>query len=158
MHVVLRRLGNRPEDIDKFAVTMVHEASHAFMHNYGPPTNLPPWLNEGLADYIAERVLGDRCPTGENAEALARQYVARNKSIREVFKYETSPPGHFYPICQSLVQYLIQRDGDAFVAMINDLKAGVDIDKALKKHYSGMNLNILDQSWRTWVKKTHGPG
>ena len=168
VHVVLRRLGNRPADIDKFAVTMVHEASHAFMHNYGPPfgsepqgrrpTNLPPWLNEGLADYIAERVLGDRCPTGENAVALAREYVARNKSIREVFEYQTSPPGHFYPICQSLVQYLIQRDGDAFVAMINDLKAGMDAEKALKKHYSGMNLNVLDYSWRTWIKKTYAPG
>lgn len=157
VHVVLRRLGNRPEDIDRFAVTMVHEASHAFMHNYGPPKNLPPWLNEGLADYIAERVLGDRCPTGENAVALARQYVARNKSIREVFEFEASPPGHFYPICHSLVQYLIQRDGDAFVAMINDLKAGMDTEKALKKHYSGMNLNVLDHSWRTWVKKTHAP-
>ncbi len=158
VHVVLRRLGDRPEDIDKFAVTMVHEASHAFMHNYGPPKNLPPWLNEGLADYIAERVLGDRCPTGENAVALARQYVAQKKSIREVFEFKTSPPGHFYPICQSLVQYLIQRDGDAFVAMINDLKAGMDAEKALKKHYTGMNLNVLDQSWRIWVKKTHAPG
>ncbi len=158
VHVVLRRLGNRPEDIDKFAVTMVHEASHAFMHNYGPPKNLPPWLNEGLADYIAERVLGDRCPTGENAVALARQYVAQKKSIREVFAFKTSPPGHFYPICQSLVQYLILRDRDAFVAMISDLKAGMDIEKALKKHYRGMNLNVLSQSWRTWVKKTHTAG
>ena len=158
VHVVLRRLGNRPADIDKFAVTMVHEASHAFMHNYGPPTKLPPWLNEGLADYIAERVLGDRCPTGENAVALARQYVSQKKSIREVFASKTSPPGHLYPICQSLVQYLIQRDGDAFVAMINDLKTGMDAEKALKKHYTGMNLNVLDHSWRTWVKKTHAPG
>jgi len=158
VHVVLRRLGNRPADIDKFAVTMVHEASHAFIHNYGPPTKLPPWLNEGLADYIAERVLGDRCPTGENAVALARQYVSQKKSIREVFASKTSPPGHLYPICQSLVQYLIQRDGDAFVAMINDLKTGMDTEKALKKHYTGMNLNVLDHSWRTWVKKTHAPG
>ncbi len=158
VHVVLRRLGNRPEDIDKFAVTMVHEASHAFMHNYGPPKNLPPWLNEGLADYIAERVLDDRCPTGENAVALARQYVAQKKSIREVFTFQTSPPGHWYPICQSLVQYLIQRDGDAFVAMINDLKAGMDTEKALRKHYSGTNFNILDHSWRIWVKKTHARG
>ncbi len=158
VHVVLRRLGNRPEDIDKFAVTMVHEASHAFMHNYGPPKNLPPWLDEGLADYIAERVLGDRCPTGENAVALARQYVSQKKPIRQVFAYKTSPPGHFYPICQSLVQYLIQRDGDAFVAMINDLKAGVDTEKALKKHYTGMNLNVLDHSWRTWIRKTYPPG
>ncbi|MCH8912725.1 MAG: hypothetical protein IIA33_04055, partial [Planctomycetes bacterium] len=92
------------------------------------------------------------------AVALARQYVAQNKSIREVFEFKTSPPGHFYPICQSLVQYLIQRDGDAFVAMINDLKAGMDTEKALKKHYTGMNLNVLDHSWRTWVKKTHASG
>jgi hypothetical protein len=158
VHVVLRRLGNRPEDIDKFAVTMVHEASHAFMHNYGSPKDLPPWLNEGLADYIAERVLGDRSPTGENAAALARQYVAQQKPIREVFEFESSPPGHFYPICQSLVEYLIDKDGDAFVAMINDLKGGMDADKALRRHYKGMNLNVLDHSWRTWIKKTSAPG
>lgn len=155
VHVVLRRLGNRPADIDKFATTMVHETAHAFMHCYGSPRTLPPWLNEGLADYIAERVLGRRCPTGENAVAVARQYLIQKKSIKEVFTYQHSPPGHYYPVCHSLVQYLIHNNAEAFVGMINDIKEGLDGDQALAKRYKGMNTSQLEHAWRAWVRRTH---
>ena len=157
VHVVLRRLGNQPADIDQFATTMVHEAVHAFMHSYGSPRNLPPWLNEGLADHIAERVLGDRCHTGETAVILARQYVYQNKPIKKLFDYQTSPPGHLYPICQSLVQYLIHQDGDAFVGMINDIKAGAEAKQALSRRYMGMNNNTLEHGWRLWISKAYPP-
>ncbi len=158
VHVVLHRLGNSPADIDRFATTMVHETAHALMHCYGSPRNLPPWLNEGLADHIAERVLGDRCSTGEIAVAFAKQFVQQKKPIKELFAYDRSPPAQFYPICQSLVQYLIHTNAEAFVGMINDIKGGLEGRKALAKHYKGLNTNTLEHSWRAWVAKTFPAG
>ncbi len=154
VHVVLRRLGNGAEDLNRFATTMVHEASHAFMHAYGPPQNLPPWLSEGFADYVAERVLGDRCPTGETAASVAREYVAGFKQIDALFSYTDSPPGHYYPIAYSLVQFLIERDHAAFVDLINDLKAGRSLPQSLARRYQGMTLKTLEHGWRVWIKRT----
>lgn len=154
VHVVLQRIGTTPTDLDKFATTMVHEGTHAFMHCYGSPRNLPAWLSEGLADYVAERVLGQRCPTGENAALMAKLFVRDKKSIKELFGFDKSPPAQFYPIAYSLVQYLIEQDADAFIRMINEIKSGSAPDLALDRQFPGMNTHILEHSWRTWVRKS----
>lgn len=157
VHVVLRSLGPAPIELDKFATTMVHEGTHAFMHCYGSSRNLPAWLSEGLADYVAERVLGQRSPTGENAAMMAGLYVRERKSIEELFEFDRSPPAQFYPIAHSLVEYLVERDNDAFVRMINDIKAGVEAEAAMRRQYKGLETRTLELSWRSWVRKTTTP-
>jgi hypothetical protein len=153
VHVVLRRLGSRPEDIDQFATTLVHEGTHAFMHCYVSPRKLPVWLEEGLADYVAERVVPERSHTGENAERLSRQYVEQRKAIAELFEMNESPPGEWYPIAHSLVDFMIRRDDAAFVALIDDIKGGMSFANALARHYKGMSLANLEQAWRVQVAR-----
>ena len=89
--------------------------------------------------------------------AVARQFVRQKKSIKELFTYERSPPGQFYPICHSLVQYLIHTNAESFVGMINDIKGGLEGRRALAKHYKGLNTNTLELAWRAWVAKTFLP-
>jgi hypothetical protein len=154
VQVVLRRLGNKPADIDQFATTLVHEGTHAFLHCYRSERKLPAWLEEGLADYVAEAVIPQRSRTGEASAAAARQIVQSGKSIDELFDFTGSPPAHYYPIAHSLVSYLIDRDHAAFVATIDDFKGGMDFPAALARNYIGLTTKGLDSSWRAHIRKT----
>ena len=129
-----------------------HEGFHQFMHRYVP--RAPIWLNEGLADYVAEQVLGERSTTGEQALAMAKYFVIKHKPIDKLFTFTESPPGEYYPIAHSVVIFLIRRDHDAFVRMINDIKKGSTLEQALAKHYKGMTLKSLELAWRGAVRET----
>src|SRR5690606_11851392 len=41
----------------QFAHVLVHESVHGFLHRYRSPVHVPTWINEGLAEYIAFRLL-----------------------------------------------------------------------------------------------------
>jgi len=155
VHVVMRWLGNEEVHRNKFATTLVHESTHAFMHCYGSSRSLPPWLSEGLADYIAEQVLGDRCVTGENAVAAAKYYVKLRKPINKLFQFKGGLPGEFYPISHSLVVFLINNNQDGFIRIINDIKSGSSLESALTKHFKGMTVKTLERDWRAAVRQTY---
>ena len=48
------------------------------MHCYRSPIKLPAWFEEGLADYVAERVVPERSRTGENSARLAQTSIGQN--------------------------------------------------------------------------------
>ncbi len=158
VHVVLRRLGSDQAAIDRFATTLVHEGTHGFMHCYRAPVKLPAWFEEGLADYVAERVVPDRSRTGENSVRLARQVVAQGRRIDDLFQFTSSPPGHYYPIAHSIVDYLIRRDRAAFVSVIDDTKSGMAFDHALARHYKGMDTRSLELAWRNEISRAMTAG
>ena len=154
-HVVMKKLGDKEVHINQFASTMVHELTHAFMHNYISPQNLPPWLNEGIAEYFSELVLGDKCQAGERAIATAKYYVDRNKPIDDIFEFTESPPGQYYPIAHSLVEFMISKDSKAFVGVVSDIKASMKPEDSLARRYKGMSYKTLQRDWRSWVKDTY---
>jgi|GEM_PF-1599892 len=152
VHVVLFRQGRTELDLNRFASTLVHEASHAFMHRFHSHRLIPNWVNEGYAELVAERVLQDRCITGENAELLARQYVRYDWPIGD-FLRSTGPIGvHQYPLAHSLIAYLESIDADAFAAFIRGLKDGMTTAQALEAAYRGMTLETLEARWRTFIR------
>lgn len=155
--VVLRRLGSEVADLDRFATTLVHETSHAFMHAYGSARPLPPWLSEGLADFVAERVLSGGCRTGENAAAVARQYVYHHKSVQSIFQADAELPAHYYPVSHSMVDFLIQLDRRAFVSFVGGIKSGVAPGQALADHYGGMTTLSLEREWRQHILHLYPP-
>jgi len=152
VHLVLLLPGRSREDLDRFAGTLVHEATHAFVHRLFAARLIPHWVNEGLAELMSERVLGPRCPAGEKAELLARQYVRYGWSIGDLIESSGPPAVHQYALAGSLVAYLEQRDRPAFVAFIRGLKEGSSIDKALAESYPGLTVAQLEADWRAWVR------
>jgi len=151
VHVVLFRRGPSGLDVDQFAGTLVHEGVHAFLHRYKRTGHISGWVGEGLADYIAEQVLGDRCVYGERADLIARQYVLREIRIGDLLSKTWQPQAHEYPIACSLVGFLIERDREAFAALIGDLKDGHGVEQALQRNYD-MTLEALEAAWREHVR------
>lgn len=148
VHVVLLRTGDSEIDFDQFAVTMVHELTHAFVHRLHSTRLIPHWVNEGLADMMAERVLGERCFTRENAELLAGYWVRSRRSLAGLLASEGPIEVHEYPLAHSVVAHLYDADAAAFRSFFRGLKEGRTAAEALADAYAGMTPEELEVNWR----------
>ncbi len=152
VHMAFVLPGRSDADLDRFACTLVHEGTHAFLHRLYSSTLIPHWINEGYADLVAERVLGDRCPAGENAALLARQYARYEWSIGDLLE-STAPLGiHQYPLAHSVVAYLEGLGRSQFTGFVKGLKNGRTVSAALAGSYDGLTIARLEAGWRSAVR------
>ena len=156
VHIVLLRQGRTEADVDRFACTLVHEGTHAFLHRLYSPRLIPPWVNEGYADLVAERVMGDRCPNGENAALLATQYARYHWSLGDLMASGESIDVHQYPLAHSIIAYLEGQDRGCaaprrFAGLIRSLKQGKPFAAALASNYDGRTVEELEAGWRSSV-------
>lgn len=151
VHLALLRRGRSPEDFDLFASTLVHEGTHAFVHRLFSTRLIPHWVNEGLAELMAERVLGDRCPAGEKASLLARQYARYNWSVGAMLSRSKPIEVHEYALAHSLIEHLESSGRLRFADFIRRLKNGETLIEAVSGSYDGMTLSELESSWRKRV-------
>ena len=154
VHLVLLRTGRSEADFDRLAATLVHEGTHAFLHRLYTTQLIPHWVNEGYADLIAERVMGDRCHNAENAALLARQYVRFDWPIRDLLASVEPIALHQYPIAHSVVAFLEKQGAERFAGFIKALKRGRTVTEALAAGYDGMTLDQLEARWRSSIQAT----
>jgi len=152
VHVVLLRQGDSPIDRDRFASTLVHEGTHAFLHRFHAPRLIPHWVNEGYAELMSECILRERSFSGETAALLARAYVRSDRPIGELLKSTDPPAVHEYPLAHSLILYLQSSGPSKLSGFIRGLKAGRDLPDALRTNYDGMTLDSFENSWRSWIR------
>ncbi len=153
VHVVLLRQGRSLADFDRFACTLVHEGTHAFMHRLYSSKLIPHWVNEGFADLMTERVLGDRCPAGENAALLAAQIIHYEWPVGELLRHEGPIEVYQYPVAHSVVGFLESRGSERFAGFIRDLKAGHPLEAALASNYGIKTIDELEAQWRTACRR-----
>jgi len=158
VHVVLVRQGRSEADFDRFACTLVHEGSHAFMHRLYSTRLIPHWVNEGYAELTAERVLGERCETAEKAALLARQFVRYDWPLGGMLESVAAIEVHEYPLAHSLVAHLEGLGRPRFAGFVRSLKEGRTTAEALAANYDGMTLAQLEQSWRSAIRSNSTRG
>ncbi len=152
VHVVLLRQGQTEPDLDRFACTLVHEGSHAFLHRLYSTRLIPHWVNEGYAELIAERVLGEHCDAAEKAALLARQYVRYDWPLAGMLESTAPIEVYEYPLAHSLVAHLESLGRQRFAGFIRSLKEGRTTAEALGANYDGMTLEQLEASWRAAIR------
>jgi hypothetical protein len=153
VHIVLFLSGRDDAAYDRFAATLIHEGTHAFVHRTYSTRLIPHWVNEGLAELISERVLGDRSFAGEKADLLARQYVRYDWPIVGFLQNVGPIEVHDYPLAASVVEYLERKSPDSFARFIRGLKEGRCLNEALALNYNGMDVIRLDAAWRDALRR-----
>ena len=152
VHVVVLRRGTSPEDFDRFACTLVHEGTHAFVHRLFTSQLIPHWVNEGCAEWTTQRVLGARSTAEATAHLLDRQIVRYDWAIDHIIK-QTGPLGiHEYPIAYSLVCHLQAAGRDRFTGFLRDLKSGQSVVAALAANFDGLTPGQFEASWRASIR------
>ena len=113
-----------------WARTLTHEFTHAFFARYRSNAFVPRWLNEGLAEVVAERVY-----PRPGATETARRIALSGKSIADLFDDAKMPPADFYPVAMTLVQALYRESPAKFGRYVDRIKAGDDPQAAMRNLY-----------------------
>ena len=138
--------GNRGLEAAKrrWAYTLTHEFTHAFVARYRNNRNIPTWLNEGVAEVVASSQFPDAY-----AVVIARQTAASGKSIAVIFKNDGPKPAELYPVMRTVAETLIRRDHKAFLALFDSIKQGTAAEAALQATYQ-WDYAKLEQAWRVY--------
>lgn len=135
-------------------VTLWHELSHLVLHDLvrGPyESNLPAWLDEGLAMYNESDDKRDSYAQSLD-EAIRKNDVFELRSMTSPNGIPTKV-GIWYGQARSVVDYLLTNQGgkDKLLKLIDLLSTGVRIDPALRQVY-GFDQTELNNLWRQSVK------
>jgi hypothetical protein len=125
----------RGDDPVHFAVVLVHETAHGFLHRVRSSCRVPLWLNEGLSDWVA----GVTVPASQET-------AVRMQEALPILRQTGSLGGQFlvsdgqltpwqYGVAATMVQFLLSTDPNAFRAMITAIKEGYDWEAALELTY-----------------------
>jgi hypothetical protein len=125
----------RGDDPVFFAVVLVHETSHGFLHRIRSSSDIPPWMNEGIADWIAGVVVPQSDHVSSRmAEALPQ--IRATGSLGGNFLVDDGRIDRWqYGVAATLTQFLLSTDANAYRALITGIKEGYSWQQALELTY-----------------------
>jgi len=117
-----------------FGHVLVHETSHGFVHRYLSSARAPSWLNEGMADWLADKVVKGR--KIKDRQRLAAARVKLKNNWNDVLNIPRIT-GEQYGICSVLVEILVAKDNGKgkFKKFIDGIKEGHSPQECLKNHF-----------------------
>jgi hypothetical protein len=144
-------IGIAPGDLDWGKGTIAHELAHLVIHQVtlNPYTDLPTWLNEGLAMYAEgqlEPYLADLLDKG-----IAENNLISVRSLASPFSAHREEAALSYAQSHSLVEFLINHYGqNKMLELLNTIRRGSSYDGALNKVY-GFDMDGLNTLWRDYI-------
>ena len=138
-----------------FEGTFKHELTHILLHQKIPPSSLPKWLDEGVAQW-ASGGIADILHTGE--KDLLRQAVLSHHLLLLADISRTFPdsPGSLslaYEESKSFVEYIVNHYGEAKLrSLLRSLENHATIEQAVYDNY-GVSLDMLEQIWKKTLSR-----
>jgi len=160
------------DDLDRILAVLRHEGWHQFIHEV--IENIPPWVDEGLAEYFRfARVEGSRLIQGEMPARdirMVRGFLQRGKTIpleelmqidlrtwNQTLREEPLRGSLQYRQSFTLVHFLLHADRGRYrkylFRYLNMLEDGVSRERARKRAF-GSDLGRLRKTWAAYVRKT----
>lgn len=138
--------GDKSKSKTWFFELLVHETTHGFVGRYINSTNIPNWVNEGLAETMASTLV-PHCGAVEKFKQ-ASQGIGQGQSPKGIFDCQNIPLNAFsYGAAQSAVRYLISVDRRKFIKFVTLLKEGKSDSNALESAY-GFDRNKMVTQWQ----------
>ncbi len=128
-----------------FSQLLSHETSHAFLSRYRSTRPIPSWLNEGMAEIVAEAL----SPGGAGAKKMLAAHAAVKRGMRlksSFFVKRVEMTSVAYGSAQSLARFLTKKNAKGFLQLLERLKQGTPMETALKAIY-GLDYDGLLAEW-----------
>lgn len=124
----------RGNDPAYFAVVLVHETAHGFVHRLRSNVFIPGWLNEGIADWIAGvAVPASTAVSRRQSDGIAM--MRTNGTMGGFFDPAKKFTPTDYGIASNLCQFMLQTDSNLYRAFLMAIKDGYSIEESLKLTY-----------------------
>ncbi len=134
-----------------FSTTLVHELFHLLIHQKMGITELPRWMDEGLAIFYSD----DKKWIMSTAisKALATRSLIPLSQIDNVLKFHMAKAELAYQESYSAVQYLLATyDIDAVMKILDGLKSNQSMDDCFKTA-TGSSFHDFELEWINYIKK-----
>jgi hypothetical protein len=139
------------DDPKEFAHTLVHETAHGFVHRYKSNVHIVSWINEGIAEWVANRAV----PQGNNAKlrvAVVRQRLAQTGSLGGNFFSETQNiDGWQYGVAYQMTDLMIGAAPMKYGQFIDGIKEGKSVEQSLQDTFA-MNFLQLVQAYSAAIR------
>jgi hypothetical protein len=148
-------IGINPSQLIWGQGAMTHELTHMAINQvvFNPYSDLPVWLNEGLAMY-SEGTLSPQY-TDPLKKAVNENSLLTVRTICSPFSSYTDKSLLSYAESFSLVDYLIYKFGsEKMSSLLGAFKQGSTYDNAFKSVY-GFDLDGLNAQWLPWIQSQY---
>ncbi len=144
-------IGIAPDNLHWGNRAVAHELTHLVIHQMtlNPYSDLPNWLNEGLAMHT-EGALGPQFTIYLN-EATVEKNLISVRSLSSPFSAYAEQSYLSYAQSYSLVDFLISKYGQTqMLELLLTFRQGSSYDGALEKVY-GFDMDGLDTLWQDYI-------
>lgn len=125
----------RGTQFDFFAQVLVHETSHGFLHRFYSSADIPNWVNEGIADWIADKVV-PACDGVRTKQGSALARIRTTHTLGGDFFTRTKIAGWQYGVASHLVEFMLRgKNRPKYRRFIGDIKRGYTWRESLKRNY-----------------------
>jgi hypothetical protein len=125
----------RGNDPSFFATVMVHETAHGFLHRLRSTVHIPPWINEGVADWVAAKVVKNNSSIAQTQKVGVDLIRQTNTLGAEFFSDDARLVPAQYGIASSLTKFMLQIDPGRYRAFILGIKEGYTPEESLARTY-----------------------
>ncbi len=136
-----------------FDSILPHELTHIIFREFvGPKTELPLWLDEGVACSQEKNSLISRI---ESAKALVKQdaYLKFDK-LFGIYNSTLIVPNVFYSESASIIVFLLKKyDQDFFLDFSRKLRDGIQWKNALLSTYHFSNFEEMESAWKDFIRE-----
>lgn len=133
-----------------FGSVLIHETTHGFIHRYLSSVNVDSWLNEGIADWVADAIMKDNSISKRQKQSA--QVVMASGGWGN---FLTAPQISFqhYGTASTLVDILLSQNKDGqFRRFVREIKEGKPIEASLKDTFN-LTFKDLETLYVNWVTR-----
>jgi hypothetical protein len=141
-------VGLAQNDVEYDRNVVIHELTHVLVGHFtfSCLSNLPSWLEEGLAVYSEGKL--DSNSQQQFDQAIQNNDLLSVRSLSSGFSEEFSKATLSYSESFSLVKFLVESYGqEKMTQLLRTLRDGIAIDPALIEVY-GFDIDGLEDGWR----------
>ncbi|MFC1592755.1 peptidase MA family metallohydrolase [Candidatus Omnitrophota bacterium] len=144
-----------PDAPELFQNVLVHELTHIIFREYvGFSSNIPLWLDEGVASFMEQKKDASRIIRGLTALAKNDSLLNLQKltAISNVLSFPQEKANIFYAQSFGLIYFLVDKfNRDDFAELCFSLRRGRTLEKSLYFTYGINGLDELEAQWRKYL-------
>lgn len=133
----------------QLAHTLVHEAAHGFLFRYQSSYHVPSWLNEGLAEFIAVKLVD--APRYPRRALDARQFVKQKGGLGN-FLSARNIIGEHYGLAYDVTEMMVAENRKGYVKMIQGIKKGLSVKEAFDQEYAASLERVFQYYGKSRLK------